>query len=133
MHTLCKPYAVKHQANVGMAYHTHDHDDNNTNNNAGMHCCWCKKTQCRSILISRPTEMDTPDISLKAIVTLLHPRESKAHLLVATLHAAVPFKQVNGIAELVSKDLDFDVAGSLDEPLQQNALISKGRNGLPLG
>jgi len=119
-----------------MAYHNHDHDDTlmimMTTTPTTMQEC-NKKTQCRIILISRPTEMDTPDTSLKAIVTLLHPRESKAHLLVATLHAAVPFKQVNGIAELVSKDLDFDVAGSLDEPLQQNALISKGRNGLPLG
>ena len=51
----------------------------------------------------------------------------------ASLHAAVPLKEVHGVAELVSEDLDFDVARSLDEPLQQNALISKGRSSLPLG
>ena len=70
---------------------------------------------------------------LSEIVTLLHPQELEAHLLVAALHAAVPLKEVYGVAQLVSEDLDFDVARSLDEPLQQNALISKGRSSLPLG
>ncbi len=60
-------------------------------------------------------------------------QELEAHLLVAALHAAVPLKEVHGISKLVSKDLDFNVARSLDEPLQQNALISKGCSSLPFG
>jgi len=62
-----------------------------------------------------------------------HCQDLEAHLLVAALHAAVPLKEVHGIAELISKDLDFNVARPLDEPLQQNALISEGCSSLPLG
>jgi len=39
-------------------------------------------------------------VSLLGMVTLLHVQESKAHLLVAALHAAVPLKQVHSIAKL---------------------------------
>lgn len=72
-------------------------------------------------------------MSLLGLLPLVHARELEAHLLVASLHAAVPLKEVHGTTKLVSKDLDFNVARSLDEPLQQNALISKGRSSLPLG
>jgi len=38
--------------------------------------------------------------TLTQTFTLLHPQESKAHLLVAALHAAVPLRQVHSIAKL---------------------------------
>ena len=55
------------------------------------------------------------------------------YLLMPPLDAAVPFEQVYSIAHLIRKDLDLNVSGTLDEPLQQNALISKGCNGFPFG
>ena len=39
-------------------------------------------------------------VSLLGTVTLLHPQESKVHLLVASLNTAVPLKEVFGISEL---------------------------------
>jgi len=59
----------------------------------------------RSITLkpARPTLTQTftvRPVSLLGIVTLLHPQESKAHLLVAALHAAVPLRQVHSIAKL---------------------------------
>ena len=53
----------------------------------------------------------------------------QAYLLVPSLHAAVPFKQIDCVPHLVCKDLNLDVARALNEPLQQNALISKGSDG----
>ena len=58
-------------------------------------------------------------------------KSPRAYLLVPSLHAAVPLKQVDCVAHLVRKDLDLNVARALDEPLQQNALISKGGDGFP--
>ena len=55
----------------------------------------------------------------------------QAYLLVPSLHAAVSLKQIHSIAHLVGKDLDLDMARALNEPLQQNALISKGSDGFP--
>jgi hypothetical protein len=50
-------------------------------------------------------------------------------LLVAALHGAVAFAKINAVALFVGDDLDFDVAGALDEFLQIDFAGAEGAEG----
>ncbi len=54
-------------------------------------------------------------------------------LLPAALDGALPLAEVDGMAGPVSQDLHFDVVGTEDEPLQEQATLAEGRDGLPSG
>ena len=56
------------------------------------------------------------------------------HLLVAALGGAVALEQMQGVAVGVGEDLHFDVAGALEIPLDQHAVVAERRGGfLPGG
>jgi hypothetical protein len=55
------------------------------------------------------------------------------HLLVAALHGAVAFPQMDGVALGVSEQLELDVAGILQVFLHVNHGIAKGGHGLGAG
>ncbi|GIW74714.1 MAG: hypothetical protein KatS3mg103_1236 [Phycisphaerales bacterium] len=54
-------------------------------------------------------------------------------LLVAALHGAVALEEVDGVAVLVAQDLDLDVAGVLEELLDEDAAVAEGGLGFLLG
>src|SRR5437763_6366487 len=54
-------------------------------------------------------------------------------LLVTPLHRAVPFVEVNHVAERIGEDLYLDVPGIDDGLLQEHGGITEGRLGLPAG
>ena len=47
------------------------------------------------------------------------------HLLMAPLDRAVPFRQMYGVAVVVAKDLELDVARTLHEALQKDRVVSE--------
>lgn len=55
------------------------------------------------------------------------------HFLVAPLHRAIAFVEVDNIAVLVSEDLDFDVFRSFNVAFQKNGRVSEGVLGFLLG
>ena len=55
------------------------------------------------------------------------------HLLVAALHGAVAFAEVDGIAMRVGQDLELDVARVLEELLHVNGFVAERGAGLGLG
>ena len=54
-------------------------------------------------------------------------------LLVAPLHGAVAFPEMDDVAVVVGQDLDFDVPGLLDVFFEVDVAVAKGRLGLGLG
>ena len=55
------------------------------------------------------------------------------HLLVAPLHGALPVEQVQDGAVCVPHDLDLDVTGSLEIPLEEHLVRAEGGGRLTLG
>ena len=55
------------------------------------------------------------------------------HLLVATLHGALPVEEVQDGALGVPHDLDLDVTGGLEIPLQEHLVGTEGGRRLTLG
>ena len=54
------------------------------------------------------------------------------HLLVAALHAAVALEQVHGVAVCVGEHLQLDVAGLLQVPLDEDAVVAEAGDGFAL-
>ena len=54
------------------------------------------------------------------------------HLLVAALHAAVALEQVHGVAVCVGEHLQLDVAGLLQVPLDEDAVVAEACDGFAL-
>ena len=52
------------------------------------------------------------------------------NFLVATLDGAVALEQVNSVASSIGKDLDFNMARALKEPLNEDGTIAEGGLGL---
>jgi hypothetical protein len=50
--------------------------------------------------------------------------------LVAALHRAVTLVQVDDVAVVVTKELDFDVLGLVEEPLDEDGAVAEGALGL---
>ena len=46
-------------------------------------------------------------------------------LLIATLHRAIALTQRNHVAATIAEDLHFDVAGALDELLEEDAALTE--------
>ena len=55
------------------------------------------------------------------------------HLLMAALDGALAFAEVDHIAVTVAEDLDFDVAGALDQPLDVDFGAAEGALGFAGG
>ena len=55
------------------------------------------------------------------------------HLLVAPLDRAVALAEVDAVAVAVEQDLDLDVAGALEEPLEDEPVVVEGGLGLASG
>jgi len=53
--------------------------------------------------------------------------------LMAALHGAIPFEEMDDVALAVSQKLDFDVPGPLHVFFQKNVGIAEGGAGLALG
>ena len=54
-------------------------------------------------------------------------------LLVAPLHRAVAFEEVDRVAGAVGEDLDLDVTGMIDEPLDEDGAVAEGGLGFTRG
>ena len=54
-------------------------------------------------------------------------------LLVTTLYGTVTFEKVDGIAKRVSKELDLNVTGTFEEPLNKDGAITECRFGFGHG
>ena len=54
-------------------------------------------------------------------------------LLVTTLYGTVAFEKVDGIAKRVSKELDLNVTGTFEEPLNKDGAITECRFGFGHG
>ena len=52
------------------------------------------------------------------------------YLLMSALNGAVALEQVNNVAVVVAEELDLNVLRAVEEPLDEDCAISKGRLGL---
>ena len=55
------------------------------------------------------------------------------HLLVAALHRAVALEEMHDAAVRIAEHLHFDMPGTLQIALEQDALVAEGRSRLSLG
>ena len=55
------------------------------------------------------------------------------HLLMATLHGAVPLPKVDQVAMMIAEDLHLDVLGSLDVAFDEDVALAEAAKGQALG